>query len=133
MMGVGMTGFGSASYAFVAAHYPNELMSRIAMVELFAGLGLMAGPLFGAIVYAIGGYVSVFLTLGSLFFALVPYLWKNIPADKPYEPPKTQISYFKLLRIKVSNVFQKMGDNFLVETVINVFGTHFHNCRCSFS
>lgn len=101
MMGIGLTGFGTASYAFVAAHYPEDLMSKIAMIELFAGLGLMAGPIFGAVVYAIGGYVSVFLALGSLFFALVPYLWKNIPVDKPYEPPKEKISYFALLKIGV--------------------------------
>mgnify|MGYP000883616571 CR=1 FL=1 len=100
-MGIGTSGFGTASYAFAAAHYPEDLMSKIAMIELFAGLGLMAGPIFGAAVYAVGGYVSVFLTLGSLFFALVPYLWKNIPIDKPYEPPKVQISYFSLLKIKV--------------------------------
>jgi MFS family permease len=100
LMGIGLTGFGTASYAFAAAHYPDQLMGKIAMIELFAGLGLMAGPIFGALVYAIGGYVSVFLTLGSLFFALVPYLWKNIPADEPYEPPKHQISYFSLLKIR---------------------------------
>ena len=104
-MGIGLTGFGSASYAYVASNYPDQVMEKIAMIELFGGLGLMAGPLFGACVYAFGGYMSVFLSLGCLFFALVPYLWKNVPADKPYEAPKVRISYFSLLKIKVTNYF----------------------------
>eukprot|EP00331_Platyophrya_macrostoma_P010163 CAMPEP_0176429998 /NCGR_PEP_ID=MMETSP0127-20121128/14010_1 /TAXON_ID=938130 /ORGANISM="Platyophrya macrostoma, Strain WH" /LENGTH=454 /DNA_ID=CAMNT_0017811841 /DNA_START=1 /DNA_END=1365 /DNA_ORIENTATION=+ len=100
LMGIGLTGFGTASYAFAAAHYPEQLMEKIAMIELYAGLGLMAGPIFGAGVYSIGGYVSVFISLGSLFFGLVPYLWKYIPEDKPYIKPEVQVSYFSLLKIR---------------------------------
>lgn len=101
MQGIGMTGFGSASYAYVTAKYPDQAMSKIAMIELFTGLGLMAGPLLGAGIYSLGGYVAVFLGWGSFFFLLLPYLHRSLPEDAPYEPPKVPISYYSLLKIRV--------------------------------
>jgi len=100
VQGIGLSGFGSAAYAYVAANYPEQVMEKIAMIELFGGLGLMAGPLFGAGVYAVGGYTCVFVSLGVLFFGLVPYLWKYLPADKPYVARESTISYVSLLSIK---------------------------------
>ena len=85
----------------MAMHFPDKLMEKIALIEMCSGLGLMGGPIMGAAIYTIGGYMSVFISMCLLFFLLVPYMVRVIPVDKPYVSPKNNISYFQLFSIKV--------------------------------
>lgn len=72
-------GFGAginstATMAIIASHYKHDREKTIGMLESFAGIGLLIGPFFGAILYSIGGYILPFFATAGLYFALYPMI-----------------------------------------------------------
>jgi len=63
---IGNAAFLTASFTLVAMLFPNMIASVFSLVEMFFGLGLILGPTLGGALYEIGGYITPFVTLGSL-------------------------------------------------------------------
>ena len=51
----------TASFAIIASHYKENREQTIGMMESSSGIGLLLGPVFGSILYSIGGYVLPFV------------------------------------------------------------------------
>ena len=66
MCGVGAGINSTSSMAIVSTHYKKGRERAIGLIEASAGVGLLIGPLFGAILYEIGGYMLPFVTTGKL-------------------------------------------------------------------
>ena len=51
----------------------------IGILEAGIGLGLLFGPIIGALLYKVGGYSCPFWTVGFLFLTIIPILMKVLP------------------------------------------------------
>ena len=51
----------TAAFAIIASHYKEDREKMIGMMESSSGIGLLLGPIFGAIFYKLGGYIMPFL------------------------------------------------------------------------
>jgi len=63
--GIGAGANSTASMAIMSSFAPNEREKYIGWVEGAAGIGLLTGPLFGAALYNVGGFVMPFFTFGK--------------------------------------------------------------------
>ena len=63
--GIGAGANSTASMAIMSSFAPNEREKYIGWVEGAAGVGLLTGPLFGAALYNVGGFVMPFFTFGK--------------------------------------------------------------------
>ena len=61
LCGIGAGINSTASFAIIAAHYSAEREKTIGMMEMFAGVGLLIGPIFGGLMHYIGGYILPFM------------------------------------------------------------------------
>lgn len=57
-------------YSIGGNFYPDQREFMIGMLEAAAGFGMMIGPLFGTILYSIGGYSFIYYSFGSIFYVL---------------------------------------------------------------
>lgn len=77
MQGTASIGIAVTIYTVAGNFYTLKRNLMIGLLEAAAGLGMMAGPLLGTGLFAIGGYNFMFLSFGSLFLIIVlmfPYL-----------------------------------------------------------
>jgi MFS family permease len=58
--------------AILSSYDKDEREQYIGIVELFFGLGLLFGPIFGALFYNLGGYMMPFIAFGSIYFFFWP-------------------------------------------------------------
>ncbi|EEB18796.1 synaptic vesicular amine transporter, putative [Pediculus humanus corporis] len=65
----------TAAFAITAAAFPENVATTFAALEIFYGVGYIAGPSIGGILYSFGGYVPPFLVMGTalLLDGLVVY------------------------------------------------------------
>ena len=63
--GLGAGANSTASMAIMSSFAGNEREKYIGWVEAAAGVGLLTGPLFGALLYNVGGYTMPFFTFGK--------------------------------------------------------------------
>lgn len=56
----------TASMTITANTFPNNVAQMMGLLESFSGLGLMAGPPLGGLLYSIGGYSLPFYVLGGM-------------------------------------------------------------------
>lgn len=68
LCGVGAGINSTAQFAIISTHYKNDREKYIGMMEASAGIGLLMGPLFGAVLYEIGGFILPFFTTGKLLY-----------------------------------------------------------------
>ena len=61
LCGIGAGINSTASFAIIAAHYQAEREKTIGLMEMFAGVGLLLGPIFGGLMHYIGGYILPFM------------------------------------------------------------------------
>lgn len=50
----------------------------IGYIEAANGIGLLFGPLLGAVLYGIGGYTFPFFTFSVLYFVSYPYIYVSL-------------------------------------------------------
>jgi MFS family permease len=60
--------------AILASEYQEDKEQMIGLCEAASGVGLLMGPLMGAGLYEIGGYILPFATLALLYFLTYPML-----------------------------------------------------------
>ena len=71
-MGAGMNT--TCAIAIIATHYPDERELNLGILEGGTGLGLLLGPLIGGMLYAVGGYLAPFWTVGTICLLMLPLL-----------------------------------------------------------
>ena len=54
-------------YSISTNFYPDNKDAMVGYIEAVTGVGLILGPLFGSFLYALGGYVFIFYSFGTLF------------------------------------------------------------------
>lgn len=72
----------TATLSIMAITFKENMSTVFGMLELFSGLGLMAGPALGGVLYKVGGFKLPFLVIGSaLLLALFSVFW-ILPSDQ---------------------------------------------------
>jgi MFS family permease len=71
-----LEGFGngclnSATSSIISFYFKDNTSNLIGLTQTFTGLGMLCGPLIGAILFEAGGFVLPFLTVGTLLLTLV--------------------------------------------------------------
>lgn len=64
--------------AIITSFFPEEKELYIGILEAGIGVGLLVGPLLGAFLYSIGGYILPFWTVAGICLALYPLLIHTI-------------------------------------------------------
>ena len=120
LMGAGGSALLITCFAVISNIYPEDMEAKIGIMETIGGVGLMAGPAIGGILYSLTSYKFVFLFYTLVFLSLTVVAFKILPEDNPErltEP--VNISYFRLIRMKkifltlVVVVFGMAGPAFL--------------------
>lgn len=63
--GLGAGANATSTLAILSSYHKSEREKYIGIVEIFFGLGLLFGPIFGAFFYSIGGYKAPFISFGK--------------------------------------------------------------------
>ena len=74
MGGVGNALNTTCILSIINTNYPDEREKNLALFEGGAGLGLLLGPVFGSILYSIGGYILPFLVFGIITCIFYPII-----------------------------------------------------------
>ncbi|XP_046990959.1 MFS-type transporter SLC18B1-like [Schistocerca americana] len=56
----------TAAFSITAMMFPHSVATTFATLEVFYGLGYIAGPSIGGVLYSLGGYVLPFVVMGSI-------------------------------------------------------------------
>lgn len=92
-------GFGAAitaSSSILAKAFPNNVATVMGSLEVFSGLGLVAGPPLGGVLYQSFGYEVPFILLGCIVLLLIPLNLCILPS---YESDQSQQSFWKLVTL----------------------------------
>jgi MFS family permease len=66
-------------YSLTTIYYPDDKEKMIGYVEASLGLGCSVGPIFGSILYEIGGFQLPFYFFGLIYIIMVPFVYKCLP------------------------------------------------------
>ena len=111
------------SYALIPLIYPNEVDRKISLMELSSGGGYVAGPLFGAILYQLGGYEAPFLFFAGILVICIPVVYKFLNQNLSVHIDKSEANSLLVVVSADSNNVQE--EEFEEDTNINfreVFG-----------
>jgi MFS family permease len=72
--GIGAGLNSTSSLAVLTSHYPNEREKIMSLFEASTGLGFLFGPLIGAGLYSIGGYILPFYGLSMIYIVFLPLI-----------------------------------------------------------
>ena len=119
-MGAGGSALLVTCFAVISNIYPEDMEDKIGIMETLGGVGLMAGPAIGGILYSLFGYKFVFIFYTLIFLVLTVISFKILPEDNPDDSKdSSEISYFKLLKLKkilltlVVVIFGMAGPSFI--------------------
>jgi MFS family permease len=59
----------------VAYSKKSEREQNIGLIEMAGGLGLLGGPLFGATMFAVGGYAAPFSLMAIIYIVMMPIVY----------------------------------------------------------
>lgn len=92
-------GFGAAitaSSSILAKAFPNNVATVMGSLEVFSGLGLVAGPPLGGLLYQSFGYEVPFIFLGCIVLLMIPFNLCILPS---YESDPGKQSFWKLVTL----------------------------------
>ena len=84
--GIALGSCQTAAYAFIPEYWPDEIDFRIGLLEVTVGFGIGTGPLIGALIYSMWGYLSIYIAPGILitfFGSILAYM--TLPMNKKQE------------------------------------------------
>ena len=61
----------SATSSIISFNYADNMGNLMGLTQTFTGLGMLAGPIFGSVLYECGGFKLPFFVTGALLFALI--------------------------------------------------------------
>merc|ERR1719454_2133665 len=61
----------SATSSIISFNYVDNMGNLMGLTQTFTGLGMLAGPIFGSILYESGGFKLPFFVTGALLFILI--------------------------------------------------------------
>ncbi|CAH1267527.1 SLC18B1 [Branchiostoma lanceolatum] len=96
---LGVAGFQTAGTAILTHAFPNNVATVMGSLEIFTGLGLMAGPPIGGVLYDLGGFKTPFMTMGGLLLCCCVFVTVLIPPQPDEQEGKTDVpllSFFKI-------------------------------------
>nr|D3Z5L6.2 RecName: Full=MFS-type transporter SLC18B1; AltName: Full=Solute carrier family 18 member B1; AltName: Full=Vesicular polyamine transporter; Short=VPAT [Mus musculus] len=94
-------GFGAAitaSSSILAKAFPNNVATVMGSLEVFSGLGLVAGPPLGGLLYQSFGYEVPFIFLGCIVLLMIPLNLYILPSYAQESDPGKQ-SFWKLVTL----------------------------------
>lgn len=65
-------------YSLVPLLYPDNVEFTIGLAEMVTGGGFMLGPVFGSLLYSIGGYTLPFWVFGTATLIVAPLAYLMI-------------------------------------------------------
>lgn len=120
LMGAGGSALLVTCFAVISNLYPNDMEDKIGILETIGGIGLMAGPPIGGILYHIGGYKFVLITYTFIFLLSTFVAFCVLPIDNSEKQKfDEKISYSNLLKLKkvyltlIVVIFGMAGPGFL--------------------
>lgn len=66
-------------YSICTNFYPDKKEALIGYIEAVTGIGLILGPIFGSVLYSLGGFTFTFFTFGSIFIVSSFFIYKIFP------------------------------------------------------
>lgn len=98
---MGNAAFLTASFAIIANEFPDNIATTFASLETFFGLGLIAGPSVGGVLYELGGYKLPFVSLGGLLFITAISTKVVLPSSEEiHTNTKTTGKLLKILHVE---------------------------------
>jgi MFS family permease len=94
--------FSTILFAVLSSNYADQIQTVIAYLEICAGLGLIAGPTVGSILYYIGGYFTPFLVLAIFFAVAIPVVYSLLGPDREYIEKNKTLKTSDLVKCWVS-------------------------------
>ena len=76
--GLGAGANSTASMAIIGSFSKQEREKYLGLIQGSNGLGLLAGPLFGALMFQIGGFAAPFITFAVLYLSFYPFMIYNL-------------------------------------------------------
>lgn len=73
-----------ASTSILSSDYPDRFQSLVALIEVFGGLGVIAGPLVGSLLFSLGGFSLSCKIIGISVLLYVPLLLSLLGRSKTY-------------------------------------------------
>ncbi|XP_066286968.1 MFS-type transporter SLC18B1-like isoform X2 [Branchiostoma lanceolatum] len=100
MEALGVSAYFTAGTAILTHAFPNSAAKVMGILEVFSGLGLMAGPPIGGLLYGVGGFKMPFLVVGGMMLCCGGVVWILVPQqDDKQERKKKTASLLSFLRI----------------------------------
>lgn len=94
--------------AIISSNFTASLQMAIMYIEVSAGIGLLAGPAFGSVLFYFGGYFMPFLVFGLYFAASVPVVYKLLGPDRSYNEKNADLNAGVLVKHR-SILFDLLG------------------------
>ena len=89
LQGIGSALEETAAYAIIAGIDTERTSLYLGLCELSTGLGYAVGPILGGSLYARGGYVGPFATLGLTLLPAAALIWWALPAEAKQDGEET--------------------------------------------
>ncbi|XP_053383010.1 MFS-type transporter SLC18B1-like isoform X3 [Mercenaria mercenaria] len=82
LLAVACTILSNTGLVLLVQYFPNNVATLFGIGEVFTGIGLVAGPALGGVLYTTGGYILPFAALGSIAILALPFFWIFVPQQK---------------------------------------------------
>lgn len=79
--GFGNACLNSSTSSIIAFNYEDNMSNLIGLTQTFTGLGMLSGPIFGSLLYEIGGFKLPFFVTGILLLSLCVPIFLFIEND----------------------------------------------------
>ncbi|KAL1140892.1 hypothetical protein AAG570_000820 [Ranatra chinensis] len=89
-----------AAFSITAAVFPQSVATTFATLEVFYGLGYIAGPTLGGLLFSLGGYQLPFITMGSIMITVGLFIFLVLPPISKTEAlDGEKVSMQQILRV----------------------------------
>ncbi|XP_035681778.1 MFS-type transporter SLC18B1-like isoform X4 [Branchiostoma floridae] len=99
MEALGVSAHLTVATTILTHEFPNDIAKVMGIQEIFVGLGMMAAPPIGGVLYNLGGFKLPFFTVGGLMFCCCAVLAVLVPPQVDKQEGKRDVSLLYFLRI----------------------------------
>lgn len=88
----------------ISIKYPEDVQSKIGLLEAANGAGLFVGPIFGGLIYQFTHFCVPFFLFTGITYLLLPFMKRSmgeeLDRDDNKDGTRARLGYLKLLRHK---------------------------------